>query len=655
MDCKRDRFRVVADGRRARRLLLALDTQQAIRWFVTICRFTLAATLTSNQESDDVAYPAMDVVRVCANWRIPMRMQIAWEWLSGLRTRAGIVIVWLLATGVCTVNGSAGEFDRPSGMPTQSRSMVLARNGIVATSHPAAAQTGLDVLRSGGNAVDAAIAANAMLGVVEPMSCGIGGDLFAIVWDAKTQKLYGLNASGRSPKTLTREVFQKQKLDEIPNYGPLSWSVPGCVDGWHELQTRFGSRPLSQLLQASIAAAEDGYPVSEVIAGGWKGSQKELAKWPDSTRVYLPGGRAPRVGEIARVPELAASYRLIAAQGRDAFYRGPIAQEIDRFSRANGGYLTATDLAAHTSDWIEPVSTTYRGYTLWELPPNGQGIAALQMLNLLEPYDLKSLGPKSPEYVHLFVEAKKLAFADRAQFYADPAFGKLRTSDLISKAYADARRPLIDINRAAKNVPAGDPKLEHVDTVYLTVVDKDRNCCSLIQSLYHGFGSQVVPGNVGFALQNRGQLFALSDNHLNRLEPGKRPFHTIIPAMVTKDGKPCFSYGVMGGDMQAQGHVSVLVNIIDFGMNVQAAGDAARIRHGGSPTPTGIAGDPAGGTVYLESGFPATTRERLTAMGHKVANDPGSFGGYQGIWIDWENGVLQGASDPRKDGAALGY
>ncbi len=550
---------------------------------------------------------------------------------------------------------SAAEYDRPTGMPAQGRSVVLARNGIVATSHPAAAQAGLDVLRNGGNAVDAAIAINAMLGVVEPMSCGIGGDLFAIVWDAKTQKLYGLNASGRSPQSLNRQVFAEKKLTEIPTIGPLAWSVPGCVDGWHELLSRFGSKPLSELLAPSIATAEHGYPVSEIIASGWKGSQKELAKWPDSARVYLPGGKAPAFGEIVKLPELARSYRRIAEQGRDAFYRGSIATEIDRFSRANGGYLTASDLAKHTSEWVDPVSTSYRGYDVWELPPNGQGIAALQMLNILEPYDLKALGPKSAEYVHLFVEAKKLAFADRAKFYADPAFHSLPIAELISKPYADKRRALINAEKALVDVPAGDPKLEQVDTVYLTVVDKDRNCCSLIQSLFHGFGSQVVPGDVGFAFQNRGQLFALDEKHLNRLEPGKRPFHTIIPAMVTKAGKPVFCYGVMGGDMQAQGHVGVLVNLLDFGMNVQAAGDAARIRHGGSPTPTGTPAEPNGGTVFLETGFPPETRTKLQALGHKLDKSPGSFGGYQGIWIDWHHNVLHGATDSRKDGTALGY
>lgn len=533
--------------------------------------------------------------------------------------------------------------------------MVLAKHGIVATSHPRAAQVGLDVLQAGGNAVDAAIAVNAMLGVVEPMSCGIGGDLFAIVWDAKTGQLYGLNASGRSPQTLTRQIFQERGLKEIPLTGPLSWSVPGCVDGWALLRERFGSRPLAEILAPAISAAEQGEPVSELIASSWYGARESLAKWPDSARVYLPGGRPPRMGEIAKLPELAATYRLIAEQGRDGFYKGAVAAEIDRFSRAHGGYLTAADLAAHSSEWIAPVSTNYRGYDVWELPPNGQGIAALQMLNILSGFDLKKMGPKSPEYVHHFVEAKKLAFADRAKYYADPAFGRLPTAELISMNYAVKRRGLIQPEQALTSIPAGDPKLEHVDTVYLTVVDKDRNCCSLIQSLYHGFGSQVVPGTVGFALQNRGNLFALDDHHLNRLEPGKRPFHTIIPALVTKQGKPVFSFGVMGGDMQAQGHVEILVNVLDFGMNIQAAGDAARIRHGGSATPTGQPTEPGGGTVYLESGFPAETRQQLQQWGHKLDKSPGSYGGYQGIWIDWERGVLHGASDPRKDGAAVGY
>ena len=549
----------------------------------------------------------------------------------------------------------AAEYDRPAQFPQQSRSVVVARNGIVATSHPLAAQAGLDVLKSGGNAVDAAIATNAMMGVVEPMSCGIGGDLFVLYWDNKTKKLYGLNASGRSPFQLTREVFQKKGLKQIPETGPLSWSVPGCVDGWETLRSRFGTRPLAELLRPGIDAAETGFPVSEIIAGGWRGSVKSLSAWPDSKRVYLKEGRAPAHGEIMSLPELAATYREIAAGGRDAFYRGRIAQEIVAFSEANGGYFSLRDFAEHASDWIEPVSTNYRGYTVWELPPNGQGIAALQMLNLLEGFDLKTLGPKSAEYVHLLVEAKKLAFADRAKFYADPAFERLPVTQLISKVYADRQRPRINLTKAAVNLQAGDPKLEHGDTIYLTVVDKDRNCCSMIQSLYFGFGSQMVPGKVGFAMQNRGSLFALDDQHLNRLEPHKRPFHTIIPALVTKDGNPWFSFGVMGGDMQPQGHVEILVNMIDFGMNPQMAGDASRIRHGGSETPTGLAEEPNGGTVFLESGFPPETLRQLESMGHKLGKATGSYGGFQGILIDEKHGTLHGATDARKDGAAVGY
>ena len=570
-------------------------------------------------------------------------------------SRALIVCWSLLMTVELAAPTLAGEYDRPAQNAHQSRSVVVARNGIVATSHPLAAQVGLDVLKSGGNAVDAAIATNAMMGVVEPMSCGIGGDLFVIYWDNASKKLYGLNASGRSPYRLTREIFRETNLKQIPENGPLSWSVPGCVDGWDVLRTRFGTRPLAELLQPSIDAAETGFPVTEIIAGGWQASVKSLSNWPDSKRVYLKEGRAPRHGELMTLPELAASYREIASGGRDAFYKGRIAQEIVAFSESHGGYMSLRDFAEHTSDWIDPVSTTYRGHTVWELPPNGQGIAALQMLNLLEGFDVKSLGPKSAEFVHLFVEAKKLAFADRAKFYADPAFERLPVQQLISKSYANQQRSRINLSRANVNIEAGDPKLEHGDTIYLTVVDKDRNCCSLIQSLYYGFGSQVVPGKVGFAMQNRGCLFALDDTHLNRLEPHKRPFHTIIPAMVTKDDKPWFCFGVMGGDMQPQGHVSVLVNMIDFGMNPQMAGDASRIRHGGSATPTGIPEEPHGGTVFLESGFPPETLRQLEALGHKLGKSTGSYGGDQGILIDYEQGTLQGATESRKDGAAVGY
>lgn len=560
-----------------------------------------------------------------------------------------------LTVAMMTLASAAAGFDRAGDRPHQSRSVVIARHGIVATSHPLASQTGLAVLQAGGNAADAAIAASAMQGVVEPMSCGIGGDLFAIYWDAKTQRLYGLNASGRSPYALTREVFAAQQLTQIPTHGPLSWSVPGCVSGWHELRSRFGTRPLADLLAPAIATADEGCPVPEVIAGYWKAGEKSLREWPDSARTFLiDGQRSPHVGEMMKNPQLAASYRLLAERGVEAFYRGPIAEQIVAFSNRHGGHFALRDFAEHTSDWIEPVSTNYRGYDVWELPPNGQGIAALEMLNILERYDVKALGHNRAPLLHLLIEAKKLAFADRAKFYADPAFAQLPVQELISKPYAQRQAARIDPTRAASDVEAGDPRLAHSDTIYLTVVDKDRNCCSLIQSNYSPFGSHVVPGNVGFVLQNRGALFALDPQHLNRLEPHKRPFHTIIPAMVTKCGRPWFCFGVMGGDVQAQGHVQILLNLIDFGMNVQAAGDAPRIIHAGGATPTG-ANVPGVGAVHVESGVPDDVVAALAAMGHKVIRGKASFGGYQGILLDEENGVLHGATESRKDGVAAGY
>lgn len=545
-------------------------------------------------------------------------------------------------------------YDRPTGALHQSRSTVISTGGMVATSHPLAAQVGLDILKNGGNAADAAIATNAMLGLVEPMSCGIGGDLFVVYWDAKSKKLYGLNASGRSPAAINRGVFADRGLDEIPVEGPLSWSVPGCVDGWFELHGRFGNTPMSKILGPSIAYARNGFPVTEVIAGYWKAAEETLGKYPDSAATFLVDGKAPVEGQIFRNERLANTYSVIAEQGRDAFYRGSLADRIVSFSQTNGGYFSPDDFSNHRSQWVDPVSTRYRGYDVWELPPNGQGIAVLQMLNVLEGFDLKTLGPGSAEYLHLFVEAKKLAFADRAKFYSDPAFNQLPVQELISKPYAERQRARIDLQRAAADVPAGDPKLVQGDTVYLTVVDKDRNCCSFIQSNYYGFGSKVTPGDLGFALQNRGALFALEESHFNRLEPGKRPFHTIIPAMVTRDGKPVLCFGVMGGDMQPQGHVQILVNLIDFGMNVQAAGDAARVRHVGSQQPTGKPSDGVG-TVNVESGVGEAAVQGLLQRGHRIERVVGGFGGYQAIRIDHETGTLHGATESRKDGVAVGY
>lgn len=580
------------------------------------------------------------------------------------------LIVVLLFTGLAMTDPMAAPaseqvvqkagYDRPVGDPGQSRSTVISTNGMVATSHPLAAQVGLDILKAGGNAADAAIATSAMMGLVEPMSCGIGGDLFVIYWDAKTETLHGLNASGRSPYALNREVFKEQGLDEIPIHGPLAWSVPGCVDGWEELRRRFGTMDYLPLLKPSIDYAESGFPVTQVIAGYWKGAEERFTQGPAgerafSAKTYLKDGKAPCEGEVFRNLNLANSYRAITTTGRDAFYRGDIARQIVEFSNEHGGYFSMKDFADHTSDWIEPVSTNYRGYDVWELPPNGQGIAALEMLNVIEGLDVKKMGHNSADLIHLFVEAKKLAFADRAKFYADPNFNKLPIEGLISKEYGDRQRARIDMQKAATKVDPGDPVLSQGDTIYLTVVDKDRNCCSFIQSNYHGFGSQVVPGDVGFVLQNRGQLFNLDPDHLNTLEPHKRPFHTIIPAFVTQDGKPYFCFGVMGGDMQPQGHVQVLMNLIDFGMSVQAAGDAARVNHVGSQTPTGESMWEGGGEVGVESGITAEVRAELQRRGHTLREAPGSFGGYQGILIDWKNGTLHGATEARKDGAAVGY
>src|SRR5262245_9512301 len=550
-----------------------------------------------------------------------------------------------------------GGYPRLGRHPLQTRSVTIAKQGIVATSHPIASQAGLEILKRGGNAADAAIAANAVNGVVEPMSNGIGGDLFVMYWDAKTQKLYGLNASGRSPYKLNRQVFKDKGLSQIPMEGPLSWSVPGCVSGWETLRARFGTKPLAELLAPAIDAAADGAPVPEIIAGYWGLAAPALLETPEAAKAFLiDGRRAPHVGEVMKLPQLAASLKLIAANGRDAFYKGPIAQKIVAYSEKVGGYFSLPDFSDHKDDWVEPVSTNYRGYDVWELPPNGQRSAVLEMLNVLEQYDVRSLKHQSAEHLHLFIEAKKLSFADRAKFYADPAFGELPVKQLISKEYGKKQAARIDRNQAAGDIPAGDPRLARADTIYLTVVDKDRNCCSLIQSNFVSFGSKHVADDTGFAIQNRGALFALEDDHLNRLEPHKRPFHTIIPAMVTKGGKPWFCFGVMGGDMQAQGHVQVLMNLIDFGLNVQAAGDLGRVMHNGSATPTGLPAE-GSGTVDVEPEISDEAVAGLRAKGHNVVRThrSGTCGGYQGILIDWEHGTLHGATESRKDGMAAGY
>ncbi|MFP4090747.1 MAG: gamma-glutamyltransferase [Cyclobacteriaceae bacterium] len=543
--------------------------------------------------------------------------------------------------------------DRLTGLPFATRSEVIARNGMAATSQPLATQVALDILKAGGNAIDAAIAANATIGLMEPTGNGVGGDLFAIVWDNETKKLYGLNGSGRSPMSLTLDYFKEQGMTKIPSHGPLPVSVPGCVDGWFMLHERFGSKPMDELLAPAISYAREGFPLSELIAYYWAGGARYLSQFPNVAEVYMPGGEPPAKGEIFKNPYLANTLEKIAQGGRDAFYKGDIARTIADFMKEQGGFLSYEDLANHKGEWVEPVSTNYRGYDVWELPPNGQGIAALQMLNILEGYDLSKMSYNSPEYVHLFVEAKKLAFEDRAKFYADPDFADIPVETLISKAYAEERRQLIDQDQAARHYEPGN--LKDGDTIYLTVADKDGNMVSLIQSNYRGMGSGMCPPGLGFILQDRGELFSLEEGHYNVYEPGKRPFNTIIPAFVTKDGEPYISFGLMGGDMQPQGHTQIIVNMVDFGMNLQEAGDAPRIRHEGSSSPTGEDMAADGGTVYLETGFPAETVLELVRNKRHNVQTGGTYGGYQAIMYDAKNKVYYGASESRKDGQAAGY
>jgi gamma-glutamyltranspeptidase/glutathione hydrolase len=542
--------------------------------------------------------------------------------------------------------------DRMTGLNFATRSEVIAQHGMACTSQPLATQVAIDILKKGGSAIDAAIAANAMLGLVEPTGNGIGGDLFAIVWDAKTQKLYGLNASGRSPKSLTLKYFKDKGIKHIPALGPLPVSVPGCVDGWFELHSKFGKLKMQENLQPAINYAKEGFPVSELIAYYWKRNAERLKEFEGFAEIYMPNGKAPAKGEIFKNPYLAKTLELIAQNGRDEFYKGSIAKAIDAYMKRNGGFLSYDDLAAHKSEWIEPVSSSYRGYDVWELPPNGQGIATLQILNILEQYDIKSMGFGSAEYMHLFIEAKKLAFEDRARYYADPNFVKIPYKQLISKEYAKERAKLINLNRSARSYDAG--VLQTGNTIYLTVADSEGNMVSLIQSNYRGMGSGMTPTGLGFILQDRGEMFSLTDGHSNVYEPGKRPFHTIIPGFITKDGKPYISFGVMGGGMQPQGHAQVVVNLIDFGMNLQEAGDAPRIQHEGSSEPTDERMTD-GGTVYLESGFDYQQVRKLLERGHKVSYSLDGYGGYQAIMFDAKNGVYVGASESRKDGQAAGY
>ncbi|CAL2063986.1 gamma-glutamyltransferase [Tenacibaculum sp. 190524A05c] len=544
--------------------------------------------------------------------------------------------------------------DRITGEPFATRSEVLGQNGMVATSHPLATQIGLDILKNGGNAIDAAIAANAALGLMEPTGCGIGGDLFAIVWDGKTQKIYGLNASGRSPQKLTLEYFEKNNMTKIPSHGPIPVSVPGAVDGWFELHKKFGSKPMSEILAPAIDYAEKGFPLTELIAWYLQRSIPfyKSKNFPNITETYISqnGGKLPNEGEIYKNPYLANTYRKIAKGGRDAFYKGDIAKTISKFIKEQGGFLSAKDLSNHKSEWVEPVSVNYRGYDVWELPPNGQGIAALQMLQILKGYDFSNIEFGSAEHLHLFTEAKKLAFEDRAKYYADMDFFKVPVTELLSDSYASKRRA--QIGKRAGKYNAG--KISAGETIYMTVADKNGTMISLIQSNYRGMGSGMVPPELGFMLQDRGELFSLKRGQANTYEPNKRPFHTIIPAFITKNGKPFVSFGVMGGDFQPMGHTQIVMNLVDFGMNLQEAGDAPRFDHTGGASPMGATTTNTG-TIRTESGIPYTTIRGLIDRGHRIGTVRGVYGGYQGIMWDDKNKVYHGASESRKDGQAAGY
>ncbi len=548
----------------------------------------------------------------------------------------------------------AGLFsqDRITGREFATRSEIIARNGMAATSHPLATQVALDILKKGGNAIDAAIAANAVLGVVEPTGAGIGGDIFALIWSADKEKLYGLNGSGRSPRSLKMEYFRDNGYELIPSYGPLPVSVPGCVDGWYEMNEMFGRLPMKDILQPAINYARDGFPVTEVIAYSLAKNLEILKDYPNIKEVYMPGGKSPAKGTIFKNPQLASTLEKIVRGGRNEFYRGSIARDIGAFMKKQGGFLSYEDLARHHSEWVEPVKSTYRGVEVWELPPNGQGIATLQILNILEGFDIASMGFGSAEYIHVFTEAKKLAFEDRARYYADPRFNDIPVEKLISKKYAVERRKLINPEKAANIYDSG--KIEAGNTVYLTVADRFGNMVSLIQSNYRGMGSGMCPTGLGFVLQDRGEMFSLSEGHNNMYAPGKRPFHTIIPSFITKKGKPWISFGVMGGDMQPQGQAQIVINLVDFKMNLQEAGDAPRIHHVGSSEPTGQQMTD-GGTLLLESGFRWEVIQKLINMGHKVQWDLGGYGGYQAIMWDAKNKVWYGASESRKDGQAAGY
>lgn len=554
----------------------------------------------------------------------------------------------------------SGPGDRYASPSFAKRSSVIAPHAMAATSHPLSTQIALDIMQKGGNAIDAAIAANAAIGFLEPNSNGIGGDLFAIVWSAKGQKLFGLNASGRAPGQVTLDQVLRDlgNAPEIPSRSPYAVTVPGAVDGWLKLHERFGSLKMSDILAPAIRYARNGAPVPQFIAASWSGAERSSLKdQPGFAKVFLPNGKAPKEGEVFKNPALARTLEQIAQKGRGGFYEGYVAEEIERFCKEAGCFITQEDLAAQNAAWVEPVSVGYGDYALWELPPNGQGIAALQMLQLLKPYDLQSMGHNSAEYLHHLIEAKKIAFEDRGRYYADPRFADVPVPQLISEEYLSERRELLNSKKASQSFDPGDPRAGRGETIYLVVADSLGNMVSLIQSNYSGFGSGFTPDNLGFCFQNRGSGFSLERSHPNAYAPGKRPFHTIIPGFITKKGRPYMAYGVMGGDMQPQGHIQLFLNHIVFGMDIQSAGDVARFRHSGSTPPQGhVRQMMDGGCVSLESGVSVEVRHQLMEMGHRMCEDRWThFGGYQGIRWDEQQKVYWGATESRSDGQAAGW
>jgi gamma-glutamyltranspeptidase/glutathione hydrolase len=578
-----------------------------------------------------------------------------------------------MATANSTSQGGIGRGDRYTGAPWATRSPVVAQQGMAATELPLASQVALDILKAGGSAVDAAIGANACLGLMAPSMSGIGGDLYAMVWDPKAKQLHGYNGSGRSPKgrslaTLKRQVAAawaaagQPPRPRIPPFGSLSVSVPGAIDGWFALHDKFGKLPMAEILATTIRYAEQGFPVTQLIAAYWKLHMAEfeenaalIEEFDNARATFLIEGRTPEEGELFRNPDLAQTYRRIAREGRDVFYKGEMAQAMDAYFRRIGGDLRFEDFAAHRGEWVTPLTVNYRGFDVHELPPNGQGAAVLQMLQMLKGFDLRAMGAGSADALAAMIEAKRLAFEDLARWYGDPLFAIVPVKGLLSDTYADERRQLIDLARANPGFGHGEPRLHAGDTTYLATADQDGMMVSLIQSNFRGMGSGLVPDRLGFMLQDRGDLFSLEETAANCYAPGKRPFHTIIPGFVTRDGEPFLSFGLMGGDMQAQGHLQMLVNIIDFDLNIQEAGDAARWRHSGGSEATG---EPSTGVgiLEMESGFAPAVKADLEARGFKIAPSPifAIFGGYQAIQRDAKRGVYWGASDMRKDGQAVG-